>query len=317
MDRPAATNSMGKRNKGAPAKPTAAATRSQSSALLVPLLVVVIGVLLAMLLSDSRGAHPQPVQANSSSVPQAQPKAPDSSELPAGWGEAKHEGRTYYYDLATRQSQWERPTEPATGVATEPAAGDDNPSCGAWAAAGECAANPEYMQSNCKAACALAEAAANAGTAERDTWAKPEECTAWASSGECENNKAFMSLNCAYSCSPATLKAAEVRLEAARAEYAKRCSRPAGAQDVLAPGAMNTTFERIMSEFGHLQPELISSDPPVVLFHNFLSDAEASAFIGHGARRPAAACSWRRVPTPPRAHGRANGPRSRAALVLV
>ena len=26
---------------------------------------------------------------------------------------------------------------------------------------------------------------------------------------------------------------------------------------------------------GHLQPELVSADPPVLLFHSFLSDAEA------------------------------------------
>jgi hypothetical protein len=27
---------------------------------------------------------------------------------------------------------------------------------------------------------------------------------------------------------------------------------------------------------------MLSSDPPVVLFHNFLSEAEAEAFIRHG-----------------------------------
>merc|ERR1719375_1068681 len=91
-----------------------------------------------------------------------------------------------------------------------------------------------------------------------------------------------MHQNCAYSCNPATIAAAEARLEAARAEYRARCSRPEGAQDILQPGAMNATFERIMSDFGHLKPELISSDPPVVLFHNFLSDSEAEAFVRHG-----------------------------------
>ena len=37
-----------------------------------------------------------------------------------------------------------------------------------------------------------------------------------------------------------------------------------------------------MSEFGELRPEMLSSDPPVVLFHNFLSEAEAESFIRHG-----------------------------------
>merc|ERR1719502_1659417 len=45
---------------------------------------------------------------------------------------------------------------------------------------------------------------------------------------------------------------------------------------------MNSTFERVLSEFSSLQPELISADPPVVLFHAFLSDAESEAFIRHG-----------------------------------
>jgi len=45
---------------------------------------------------------------------------------------------------------------------------------------------------------------------------------------------------------------------------------------------MNETFQRILADFGHLQPELLSADPPVLLFHSFLSDAEADTFVAHG-----------------------------------
>jgi hypothetical protein len=31
---------------------------------------------------------------------------------------------------------------------------DENPSCGGWAAAGECDANPGYMLANCRTSCA-------------------------------------------------------------------------------------------------------------------------------------------------------------------
>jgi len=91
-----------------------------------------------------------------------------------------------------------------------------------------------------------------------------------------------MQSSCAASCSPTARAAAEERLATARSEYAARCPRDPSMQPVLTPGAMNATFERILADFGELEPELVSSDPPVVLFHAFLSDAEASAFVGHG-----------------------------------
>jgi hypothetical protein len=40
-----------------------------------------------------------------------------------------------------------------------------------------------------------------------------------------------------------------------------------------------------MSDFQHLEPELLSSDPPVILFHNFFKPSETEAFIRHGKGR--------------------------------
>ena len=152
---------------------------------------------------------------------------------------------------------------------------DNHTECVQWAAAGECKNNPDFMLSSCKVACRNAgKPNAAPGGPPQDLWANPSECANWAGSGECEKNKQFMESNCALSCQ---------RIIDNRAEYARRCPRPPGAKPALAPGGMNATFERIMGgEFSHLEPEMIWSDPPVVLFHKFLSDAEAAAYVGHG-----------------------------------
>jgi len=109
-----------------------------------------------------------------------------------------------------------------------------------------------------------------------DTWAKPEECQAWAGSGQCKENPGFMLVNCAFSCA---------KLTYARARYEKRCPKPEGHVAALAPGLMNATFSRVMSDFPELEPELLSEDPPVVLFHKFFRPSETDAFVRHGKGR--------------------------------
>ena len=76
-----------------------------------------------------------------------------------------------------------------------------------------------------------------------------------------------------------------MRIVASREAYARRCSRPAGMRPALEPGGMKASFDRIMTDFGHLEPEMVWPDPPVVLFHAFLSDAECAAFVRHGQGR--------------------------------
>jgi hypothetical protein len=210
-----------------------------------------------------------------------------SAKLPKGWSSATDPttGAPYYFKQGSRETQWEFPTEavaveaPGGGASVAPAAGEpgEPADCAAWAAAGECTANPAFMRTECKVTCERADEAASAHLV--DLYTPKAECVQWAQIGECESNKAFMQAQCAFSCSPAGIGG---KVDSLRAQYRARCPRAPDVKPALAPDAMNATFERVMSEFGDLQPELLSSDPPVVLFHNFLSEAEAEAFIRHG-----------------------------------
>ena len=127
------------------------------------------------------------------------------------------------------------------------------------------------------AADADTEAASGSEAPPMDTHEKPEECLAWAGDGQCKKNPGFMLEKCAFSCA---------KIEYAKQRYNKRCPKPDNYTATLAPGRMRETFSRIMSgEFAQLEPELISDDPPVVLFHKFFSEAETDAFIRHGRGR--------------------------------
>ena len=109
-----------------------------------------------------------------------------------------------------------------------------------------------------------------------DTHPNKSECAAWAGSGQCKANPGFMLVSCAFSCA---------KLEYAKERYNKRCPRSADDTPALPPGQMHATFDRIMREFPELEPERISEDPPVILFHKFFSQAETDAFIRHGKGR--------------------------------
>ena len=115
-----------------------------------------------------------------------------------------------------------------------------------------------------------------------DTHPNQSECQAWAGSGQCKENPGFMLVNCAWSCK---------QLDLVRERYARRCPLPSNDTAALAPGKMHAIFDRVMRDFPHLEPERISDDPPVILFHKFLSEAEADAFIRHGQGRYSKSCA--------------------------
>ena len=70
--------------------------------------------------------------------------------------------------------------------------------CDDWAAAGECTANPVFMQDECGPAC---------------------KCANWAASGECGWNAAYMKTNCANACTLAARRSLrDMRRSARRAD---------------------------------------------------------------------------------------------------
>ena len=182
------------------------------------------------------------------------------------------------------------PISPVESPFVDKSVGGEPEHCAAWSKMGYCAPTSEhieYMRQNCEKTCAKAGGGPKGGPKPPDvgesgeappvdTWEKPSECNAWAGAGECKNNPAFMKTNCAGSCAA---------LDWARERYERRCPRPAVYEQALPAGKMNETFSRIMSDFGHLEPEMISSDPPVLIFHKFLTDGESDAFIVHGKGR--------------------------------
>jgi len=77
---------------------------------------------------------------------------------------------------------------------------DENTACAAWAAQGECDANPDFMHADCRRSCGVcAEGAVEGEVPCRDTGSK-HDCEYWTTMGECEQNEAFMKGQCAKSC---------------------------------------------------------------------------------------------------------------------
>ncbi|KAL3893809.1 MAG: hypothetical protein SGPRY_013994 [Prymnesium sp.] len=104
--------------------------------------------------------------------------------------------------------------------------------------------------------------------------ASEADCRGWALEDECEYNPKFMMSQCRAVC---------VEHQTVLRAYMNRCPRPVDQKSALMPGAMRHTFARVMRDFAHLQPEMLSADPPVVLFNSFLSNDEVSAFLRQGA----------------------------------
>jgi len=144
---------------------------------------------------------------------------------------------------------------------------DEVKECTAWAEAGECSSNPKYMHVKCKQACGMCDTSCE----NRD---KSGACELWASSGECENNPAYMKLKCASSCGTCD-----------QLDYKKRCPIDPNRTEAVPPGKMTQTFERALSNFPHLEPQLLSSDPWVISFDKFMSPEEVEAILKHGEGR--------------------------------
>ena len=107
---------------------------------------------------------------------------------------------------------------------------------------------------------------------EKDCIDRHQQCENFARNGECKKNPGWMIVNCARSCKSCHLRDPKVR-----------CTREFLAMDpypVYKPGDMNRMFESITSKYGNkYNISILSTEPWVVVFENFLSDQEINALI--------------------------------------
>ncbi|KAK8384441.1 hypothetical protein O3P69_009324 [Scylla paramamosain] len=90
------------------------------------------------------------------------------------------------------------PTSSLTTAAIVGSCEDLNQHCQAWAAAGECDANPAWMHKSCRKACVkCASGSAGGAMPCRDSH---KYCRPWATRGECTSNPGYMLSICPDSC---------------------------------------------------------------------------------------------------------------------
>jgi len=99
-----------------------------------------------------------------------------------------------------------------------------------------------------------------------------QQCPGFAANGECDRNPGWMIVNCPKSCRACDLRDSKVRCDR---QFLNISTDP-----VYQPGDMNSMFENIETEFSQLYDvNVISKDPWVVTFDNFLNDDEVDALI--------------------------------------
>ena len=100
-----------------------------------------------------------------------------------------------------------------------------------------------------------------------------KQCKLWADANECMHNPTFMWMKCESECK---------RVGAVRETYAKRCPFPKNATPALVGGQLDFIFDNIVRKYPELDPELVSNDPPTIVFNNFISHEKADDWIAQG-----------------------------------
>lgn len=96
-------------------------------------------------------------------------------------------------------------------------------------------------------------------------------CEYWASIGECKTNPGFMLNICAEFCS-----------HAARCEEYFNIRQKENVRDF---SNFSKMFYKIVDEYPHLSPKIVSHSPPILYFDNFISPETCKAFIELGKNR--------------------------------
>ena len=99
-----------------------------------------------------------------------------------------------------------------------------------------------------------------------------EQCKGFAQHGECEKNPGWMVINCPSSCNSCHLLDHKVRCDRDRLGIPK--------DHVYKPGEMEAMFKEIEGKFGdRYDVTVLSTEPWVVTFDNFLTDIEITELI--------------------------------------
>jgi len=98
------------------------------------------------------------------------------------------------------------------------------------------------------------------------------ECDIWANRDECSKNPGFMLNQCQSSCE---------KFGVVKRSYEARCPMKKD-KGVLKPNEMQKIFDDILKNYPELEPELVSKDPPMIVFDAFASYEETNAFIEYG-----------------------------------
>jgi len=107
---------------------------------------------------------------------------------------------------------------------------------------------------------------------EGDCEDRHERCVGFADAGECTKNPGWMIVNCPRSCAACELLDPKVRCNRDRLGIKN--------EHVYAPGDMNAMFSSIKKTYGSMYGiNVLSQDPWVVTFDNFLTDKEIDALI--------------------------------------
>ena len=105
-----------------------------------------------------------------------------------------------------------------------------------------------------------------------------KQCELFKNAGECEKNPGWMIVNCPVSCDSCHLLDPKVRCNRSRLNITD--------EPILKSGDMNRIFQDIIDKYSDQYIiDVISTDPWIVTFDNFLSDTEVEALIDESEGR--------------------------------
>lgn len=139
---------------------------------------------------------------------------------------------------------------------------DERSECAYWAVDGQCEVNPTYMNSGCAASCYQCE---SVGCRDLD-----RDCPQRAAAGECRRNVAEMVATCAFSCRACNL------------ENTEACRRDPALAPAAVSGTIDATFRSLVDSG---RAEVLSREPWIVRFADFLTDAEVDAIVAAGGHK--------------------------------